>query len=258
MKMLRRKEVPATTEQAPPAVIDTAPVPAPVTPINDRAVKYAATLADARSVREQLLRELAMGADRDDALRAIESEIEDLEKRLARLAEGRALEAQRNSKEGKVARFEQTKGDLQSALNDARTLGVRAEKVIATIAALGVELREIEQAKAGIAYKFSTAITDAVNAKPSPRTERRLAADYEKLRGTLHAITLPDHLCRAMVTSGIGRVGVTLPHELFSVPVLTGTLENIGKRPATEVIEDSVQRLKALGNAQLSALREAA
>ena len=266
MKMLRRKEVPAAAEQAPqPAAVESAPQPpaavasAPDSPPPaDRAAKYTAQLADARVLREQMLRELSRGADRDDQLMTLDAEIADLERRLAWIAEARKLEAKQNSKEGKAARFEQTKATLQSALDQARTLGARAEKIIAAIAALGSELKEIEQAKAGINYHFAAAITDAVNAKPSPRTERRLAADYENLRATLHAITLPDHLCRAIVTSGIGRVGVALPPDLFNVPVLTGTLENIGKAPTAEVIEDAVKRLKALGNAQLMTLREVA
>src|SRR5690606_4785085 len=100
-----------------------AQAPATATTTKDRGAAYMAQLNESKALREQMLRELARGMDREQQLRTLDGEIADLEKRIAWIREAAELEGRRNSKEARAERFASAKHELQSALDDARALG---------------------------------------------------------------------------------------------------------------------------------------
>jgi hypothetical protein len=241
---------PATIAAGPETQTDARPVTTP----DDRAAKYRATLADAKELRSSLLRDLAHGEAREDALLAIDSEIADLEKRIAWIEEARAMESRRNSKEAQQQRYANTRTSLQAGIDSARELGKDAEKLLARIAELGNALQAMEVRSSAIRERFAQAIRDAKLERNSEiaNTEKQQLVD-----SALAAITLPDHALRALFAAGVGRTGVKLPREFFELRPFTGITADAGKAPAADVIDGAVQRLISLGTSALKKLKPA-
>lgn len=240
-----------TAEHAKPPAVTPEPAgeaQASVTTAEDRALKMQHQLADAKRLRDVLLRELHQGLDKEEQLASVDAEIAELTRKLNWYAEARAKAAADGTAEAKAARWKQTRDGLQVALDDARALGKRAEKVIATMAALGDELADIEQVKARISLRVS----DAIRQQPSgPGIERRVSLAYDKLRQVLSEITLAEHLLKAMHTAGIGTRGIVLPAQFYQLTPFIGTASEWGKEPTEKVVTKAADALKKLCNETL-------
>jgi hypothetical protein len=247
-------KAPATPAQAPlPAATPVTPAAPPTA--EERAVKYRAQLSDAQELRATLLRDLSRGEAREEQLRGVESEINDLKQKLKWIDDARALEAKRNSKAARDARFTSTRDSLQAALNDARALGKEAEQFIAGLVEMGNALARMEERRRTIQARYSQAIVDAKLERASAVANTQ---QHEALDRALEAITLPSHVLRALLDAGFGNKGIKLPREFYDLRPFTGTSAEAGKEPPADVIVAAVEQLKTLGNTALIRLKQVA
>lgn len=241
MARLKLRKTPAAAPKVAPEV-----TPPAADWIVKEEARVLADLASARELRDQLLIEQTPGALAQ--VIAVEDEIELHERVLRRLDAARALRDAASTKEARAARHEQTKRELQEALDDTRKLGEMGKQVLITLVELGAQLQAMQEIRDTVRVRFSTALRSAEGLK-----EHVVESHHRVLDMALREVTLPASFQDRAWRSGAGRVGVHLDPDVLRVKPPSGFWQ---EGDLDETIASAVNKLKAIGNAAL--LKEAA
>lgn len=200
-----------------------------------------AQLTEARELRATLLAEPTEAGLAQ--LLQLDDEIEGHEKMLRRLATAAAQRDAASTDEARKARHEQTKRELQEALNDARAVGAQAKEVLITLVELGARLQAMQERKDAIRARFSAAL------RASDLKEHVVESHHRVLGQALREVTLPASFLDRLWRSGAGRVGAVLEEHVLHVKPPS---EFWQEGNLDEIIAAQVEKLKAIATAALA------
>lgn len=183
--------------------------------------KLRADLAEAQELRADLVARLGGGADVNGELEAIDEEIETTERRLSYLADAKLANAEKETEAWKAAKHDEVLKTLESALEEAVTLGNAARELWLAFAEIGGRLTAIQETKDRLSALMHDGARSAQHGAPN---ERIVSDKRDRINKAVNGLTLPGVIARAVWDSGLGRRGVHLPDTLVEVrPGLTGT-----------------------------------